>query len=60
MRYKEEARRSLGNSRRAPEKAIDTLTQNPGACVLGAILGVFCILVLPRAFASLMVWLWIG
>ena len=60
MRYKEEARRSLGNSRRAPEKAIDTLAQNPWACVLGAVIGALSILVLPRAFAALMVWLWLG
>ena len=60
MRYKEEARWNLENSHRAPEKAIDTLAQNPWACVLGAVIGALSILALPRAFASLMVWLWIG
>ena len=60
MYGKQEARRSLENSRRAPIKAIDNLTQNPWACVLGAVIGALSILVLPRAFASLMVWLWLG
>ena len=58
MHERNEARRSLENSRRAPARAIDTLTQFPGACVLGAVLGAFLILVLPRAFATLMVMLY--